>query len=618
LDKASKERLCRLAQVQDVLREVGLLGIPASNNWAISGKLTLEKACIFANDTHLPLSMPSIWNLMHVKCPDYEAAGIAIAGIPGIVAGYNGHIACGMTMVMGDNQDVFIERLRHENGKVLYLYKGKWVPATGAREVFRIKGDKPVTRIIYKTIHGPLIGEALRGERKNEIEAMPLNISQGYDLAVSWAAYAPNDRTMDAFLSLVTAHSVKEAIPMVKEIRSIALNMVIADHDNIAWQVTGCFPLRKKGRGIFPSPGWTGEYDWEGLLDVSKQPHELNPPEGFVCTANNRTVGFSYPYILSSSWYSPERAERIRELISSTRNHTLESSMNMQLDTYSPFVAKLKHALLQGKTYEGIVSTIDSWNKASRKAEANEALYMLEHSDGKVEVDSVSASLIGALMYTYTRNTFLDELGPEDSIQWKSFIHEGDLGYSAVEDHITMRGDQSPFWDNINTPEKENKAKIVANSLADAIELLEHRLGKDRSRWGWGRLHTYYWKTEGYKMSKYMGFFQRIGMRLLSPFFNRGPYPAPGDHTTINVAAYHLAEDFDVWLIPEMRIIVDFSKADPLYAVNSTGQSGNPVSIHYDDGIRAWLRGSYVSLPFSMQKIVHQYTDVLMLIPKTE
>ncbi len=616
LADAHKFDLARINHVQDSLREMGLLGIPASNNWAISGRRTLRKACIFANDTHLPLSMPSIWNLMHVRCPDYDAAGIAIAGIPGIVAGYNGHIAWGMTMVMGDNQDVFIEKIRKENGRVLYLYKDKWEPAAGRKEIFRIKGREPVVRTIYETVHGPLIGDALGCERKNEIEAMPMSLPERYDIAVSWASHVPGDKTMDAFLSLEATRSIDEAIPLLKKIRAISLNMVVADHDNIAWQVTGCFPLRKNGRGLFPSPGWTGKYDWKGFLDVSKQPHALNPSQGFICTANNRTVGPSFPYVLSSSWYYPERAERIRKLLSSSNAHTLETSMKMQLDTCSPYVAKLKDALLKGGTYGGIIRTIDGWKDASRKAEAREALYMLRHSDSKMGIDSTSACLIGALMYTYTRNTFLDELGPEDSPQWKSFIHEGDLGYSAIADHITMRGDESPFWDNVNTPEKETKAQIVANSLADAMELLEHRLGKDRAGWKWGRLHTYYWETEAYKMSRYMGLFQRLGMRFLSPFFNRGAFPAPGDHTTINVASYHLAKDFGVWLIPEMRIIVDFSRKDPLYAVNSTGQSGNPVSIHYDDGIRAWLEGSYVSFPFGEKKLEHQYTDVLTLKPE--
>ncbi|MCK7512649.1 MAG: penicillin acylase family protein [Desulfobacterales bacterium] len=41
----------------------------------------------------------------------------------------------------------------------------------------------------------------------------------------------------------------------MKRIRAIALNMVLADRDNIAWQVIGNYPVRTKGRGLMPSPG---------------------------------------------------------------------------------------------------------------------------------------------------------------------------------------------------------------------------------------------------------------------------------------------------------------------------------------------------------------------------
>ena len=47
----------------------------------------------------------------------------------------------------------------------------------------------------------------------------------------------------------------------------IPLNLVMVDEKGIAWQVTGRYPLRKKGRGLCPPPGWTGEYRWEGYLD---------------------------------------------------------------------------------------------------------------------------------------------------------------------------------------------------------------------------------------------------------------------------------------------------------------------------------------------------------------
>ena len=166
--------------------------------------------------------------------------------------------------------------------------------------------------------------------------------------AFSWAAFEPGDESVDAFFSLSTARSVEEALPLLRRIQAIPLNMVVADRENIAWQVTGRYPLRKNGRGLMPSPGWTGEYDWIGYLDPGELPCALNPAEGFIGTANNRTVPSDYPHVLSSSWYWPSRAERIVEMIAASDEHTLESSMDMQLDVRSTFAPEVRGLLLEG------------------------------------------------------------------------------------------------------------------------------------------------------------------------------------------------------------------------------------------------------------------------------
>ncbi|MCK7506228.1 MAG: penicillin acylase family protein [Desulfobacterales bacterium] len=132
--------VANLTELQPLLSSVGLSGFAASNNWAISKERTKYGASIFSSDMHLPLSMPSMWNMIHVRCGAYDIAGMSLAGAPIVVAGYNGHIAWGETMVMADNQDLFLEQLKKVNGKLLYLYKGEWLPAAERKEVFNIKG----------------------------------------------------------------------------------------------------------------------------------------------------------------------------------------------------------------------------------------------------------------------------------------------------------------------------------------------------------------------------------------------------------------------------------------------------------------------------------------------
>ena len=37
----------------------------------------------------------------------------------------------------------------------------------------------------------------------------------------------------------------------------------------------GDVPIRKKGDGRFPVPGWTGEYDWTGFIPFDQLPYTL-------------------------------------------------------------------------------------------------------------------------------------------------------------------------------------------------------------------------------------------------------------------------------------------------------------------------------------------------------
>ncbi len=60
---------------------------------------------------------------------------------------------------------------------------------------------------------------------------------------------------------------------------------------------------------------------------------------------------------------------------------------------------------------------------------------------------------------------------------------------------------------------------------------------------------------------------------------------------------------------------MDFSLDEPMFGVNSTGQSDNPSSPHFDDAITAWRQGKYLSFPFRPEAVRAQYRNVLALTP---
>lgn len=330
-----------LAGVEGAARQVAalsMLGVAASNNWAIAPQRSRSGKSLMANDTHLPLSMPSVWNYVQIRSPKYQAAGVSIAGLPGVVAGFNGKLAWGMTMVLGDNQDLYLEQLRRQGNRLYYLADGKWQPTRERQETFFIKGQRPIREVIHETRHGPLLNSAL-GERKNILQPLPLK--SGYGLAYR-SIQQEADKTLDGFFDLSRAKTIEQAFDATREIRAMPLNIVFADEKHIGWQVTGRYPNRKEGRGLLPSPGWDGRYDWDGYADPILHPSDQDPQQGWLGTANHRTVQPGYGAQLSNSWYYPERAERIAQLAGASKSHDTQSMIRMQYDQTSLFVAKLQ------------------------------------------------------------------------------------------------------------------------------------------------------------------------------------------------------------------------------------------------------------------------------------
>ena len=586
-----------------------MLGVAASNNWAFAPQRTRSGKSLLANDTHLPLSMPSAWNFVQIRSPKYQAAGVSIAGVPAVVAGFNGKLGWGMTMVMGDNQDLFLEQVRRQNGRLHYLADGKWLAAQERQETFFIKGQRPIRETIFETRHGPLLNSVL-GERKHALQ--PMQLKTGYGLALKTTQFEA-DQSLDAFFDLSRAQSVDQAFEATREIRSMPLNMVFADAQHIGWQVTGRYPNRSAGLGLLPSPGWNSLYEWDGFADPMLHPYDQDPAQGWLGTANQRTVPQGYGMQLSNSWFYPERAERIAALAASGK-HDSQSTIAMQYDQTSPFVAKLQTMLSAPGMDESLATAIDALPAAER-TKAREALDRLQKFDGRMAATSADAALYSAFLHQSARETFLDELGPESSAAWNALIETANTSYSAQADHLLGRED-SPFWDDRRTPTQEDKPTILARSLAGAITLLQSKLGGERTAWQWGKLHTYNWTSDTSQLAQYMSPSQRASISALKGYLDRGPYPAGGDHSTLNVAAYHWGQNFDTWLVPAMRIVVDFGREEPLIGLNSSGQSGNPASSHYADGIDAWLKGNYMSFPFQSQNLDKVYgAKRLLLMP---
>ncbi|WP_265534303.1 penicillin acylase family protein [Pseudomonas saponiphila] len=569
--------LNEVSRAANRMAQLNSLGVRGGSNLAIAPQRSRTGRSLLATDSHL-----QAWYYAQIRAPKYQAAGASIAGLPAILQGFNGKVAWSLSSVMGDNQDLFLEKLKRQGNALYYQNNGKWQPVAVRNETYFVKGQRPIREAVYETRHGPLLNSALGAAS-----------GSGFGLALQ-TPELKDDKTLDAFFDLSRAQNVEKASDASREIRAIALNMVFADASNIGWQVTGRFPNRREGEGLLPSPGWDGRYDWDGYADPMLHPYDQDPPQGWIATANQRVISRGYGMQLSNSWQAPERAERMAELASNGKQDN-RSLIALQYDQSTLFAAKLKKMFEAPGMAQPLKKAIEALPDADR-TKAREAYSRLLAFDGKVTAGSADAALYELFLQESAKQIFLDKLGPESGSAWQAFVANGNLSYSAQADHLLGQED-SPFWDDSRSAQKEDKPAILARSLVAAINAGEQLLGADRKAWQWGKLHSYSWTSSS-------------GRQI------RAPMQAGGDHNTLNSAAYHWGQDFVISDTPALRFIVDFGLSEPLMGLNSSGQSGNPASPNYANGIDGWLKAQYLSLPMQPQNFERSYGKTrLTLVP---
>lgn len=563
--------LAGLETVGQQLRSLNALGVTTSSNWAIGPQRSRSGKSLLANDIAAQPQAPSPWNYVQIRAPKYQAVGASIAGLPTLLSGFNGKVAWSMSAVKGDTQDLFLEKVKRQGNALYYENNGKWLPAGVRNETFFIKGQRSIREVVYETRHGALL---------NSSQAL----TSGLGLALQTADFK-DDKSLDAFFDLSRAQNAGKASDATREIRAIALNMIFADASNIGWQVTGRFPNRREGEGLLPSPGWDTRFDWDGYADAMLHPYDQDPAQGWIGTANQRTAPRGYGMQLSNAWDAPERNERLAQLANAGK-HDSRSLIAMQYDQTTLFAAKLKGMFQAPGMAQPLKQAIEALPAAER-AKAREALERLMAFDGRLATTSADAAIYELFLQESARQIFLDKLGPENSASWKAFVSNASLSYSAIADHLLGRED-SPFWDDTRTPQKEDKPAILARTLAAAIATGDSQLGSDHKAWQWGKLHSTTWKNTS-------------GQVL------RGPFASGGDHNTLNPAPYSWGQDFNATQVSALRMIIDFGQAEPMMGQGGIGQSGNPASPNYVSGIDPSLKAQYLSFPMQPQNFERVY-----------
>lgn len=517
-----------------------------SNNWVVSGAKSASGSPLLANDPHLGLATPSIWYETHLSAPELSVSGVIFAGVPGIILGHNDTIAWGVTNLGPDVQDLYIEK-RNPDNPHQFEYMGKWEDAKVYKEEIKVKGEAPVPYEVVVTRHGPVISEFAKDQQKDTV------------LAMRWTALEATTE-LEAIQMFAKSRNWDEFKKSLEYFEAPAQNFVFASKDGtIAYRGNGKIPIRKKGDGSVPVPGWTDEYEWTGFIPWDELPTAVNPKEGFIATANNKVTPDDYPYHLTGTWAQPYRQERIHQVLSSKEKLTVEDMQELQLDRSNlhaeefveDLAAKIEKSPELRPVDQEVLGLLKKWNKANDADQAAPLAYEL-------------------WIQKFDDVLFKPVIGDE---YMKLFNNK-----STVKDEIlrkALRGEKEPWVDDAGGLEK---AAVQALQLAvdEAVKLQ----GKKPAQWQWGNFHRVQFP---HNLS---------AVKPLHLIFNPKASAFGGGRVTVGAAGWNSATG-EVDHGAPWRTVIDMS--DPLrsYNVVGPGQSGHVMSPWYDDQIDDWVNGKY-------------------------
>ncbi len=563
-----------------------------SNNWVIAGSHTVSGKPLLANDMHLLLSAPAIWYENHLSDGTCNIAGVTFPGLPGVIAGHNSYVAWGFTNGFSDVEDLFIEHLRRTaDGRVQYEFRGGWLDAQVFHEEIRVKGGPSVVEEVVVTGHGPIINSLAAGELGAE-----------QPLALRWTSLEP-DSIIEGLRAINCARNCLELREAFRFWTAPVQNVVYADVEgNIGYTHAGKIPIRARGDGQVPAPGWTGEYEWTGYIPYDELPHLYNPPQGYIVTANNRVAQEGYPYFLGREYCQGDRAERITELLRARVEQKIDIAyvQHMQFDqvsTSARFVARCLADLAPGGAAEA----------DGEDSDLAAAIALMRAWDGRLAPDSQAAAIYEVFMRRMLTTMLSPKLGdltvrymgkgPTPVLAEASLY--GERAFEWVQGILARPA--APWFDGAAGRDAAMRA-----ALRQALKYLQGALGSRREDWTWGRLHKL---TFGHTLG-------RDG--ALGGFFNRGPYPIGGDGSTIWASG---SSDHDLnsphVVGPPFRFIADLGDLNNSLGLLAPGQSGNPASPHYDDQVDAWFTGAYHPLLCERRAVEQAARATLWLEPTT-
>jgi len=560
----------------------------ASNSWAASPARSAAGGSLLANDPHLNLTAPTIWYLARLELASGGVIGGTIPGVPLVLVGRSDKLGWGLTTAYVDDQDVVIEALNPANPEEYQTPEG-WAKFKSRQSIIKVKDAEPVTLTLRWSQHGPI----LPGGHYDLASITPA----GHVAAISWTALSGADTSISGAMALMRAQDVDQAVAAGRKVVAPAQNVMLADGKGIALQVMGAIPARDAGhpsQGRLPALGSDPRVGFKGVLPYEDNPSFRDPASGLLGNTNNKTVDRPFPNHVSFDWGDTQRIQRWLTLMKAREVHTRESFIEAQLDTVNPTARSLLPLIGADLWFTGEAAPEGTPERLRQRA-----LVLLAEWNGEMNEHLPEPLIAEAWLRALMKRLIQDELGAMSD----SFTHISPVFIERVYRNI---GGASVWCDVIQSAAVESCTDIARIALDEALLELTEKYGDNLESWRWGDAHQATHDHPVLGDVPFLKYFVNIrqstsgGDDTLMRGVTRGEGPEP--YQNVHSAGY--------------RGVYDFADPDSSVFIIATGQSGHPLSRHYDDLGELWRRGEYIPMSLDPELAHAAAAGVMILTPE--
>ncbi|MDX8351998.1 penicillin acylase family protein [Cognatiyoonia sp. IB215182] len=540
----------------------------ASNAWAADPSRSASGSTLLASDPHLGLTAPSIWYLARLELSTGGIIGGTIPGMPLVLAGRSDALGWGITSAYVDDQDIVLEEVNPNNPNEYRGLDG-WNTFRSRDSVINVKDAPAVTLRLRWTVNGPV----MPGDQFNLGTITP----PGHVTAIAWSALSDRDTSMSAGMALMRARNVDDAIDAAETYIAPAQNLTLADRNRIAMKTIGALPARDPGhqsQGRFPAFGYLAQNRWQGRFPYGDNPEFANPEGGIIGNTNNKTIDRPFPQHVSFLWGDTQRINRWRRLMQAREVHTRDSFIEAQLDTVS-FTARTLSTLMGADLW----FTGDAAPEGTPERQRQIALNLLSSWNGEMNEHLPEPLIYAAWVRAFQERLIRDELGPLAA----EFTHPNPVFIERVFRDLDGAG----IWcDVIQSAPVETCTDIARQALDDALLWINENHGGAVEAVRWGDAHEATHDHPVLGQTPILEWVVNIrqstsgGDNTLQRGRTSGTGPNPFQN--VHAAGY--------------RGVYDFADPDSSVFIISTGQSGHPLSRHYDNLGELWRRGEYIPM----------------------